>query len=354
VPEGGTLVADSELFVARVAANVLGQSTLGGIVTYGNPTGDLDNSLIGADFNYLNTRSFDNITVDGQLWYQQSDTEGVDGDQSAWGGKLRTPNETGWKAKIEYRHFGENFFPALGFVNRTGINENEAGAGYTKRFAPDALLRSLGAFVEWKRFEDTDGNLETEIYEVTLADMQNQSGDNAALFYQDQREVLTTPFEIVDGVIIPVGDYSFERYGASIETGGQRQFILTLKLEDGGFFSGDRMTANTKLEWLPSKYFTGVLEYEYNDIDLLEGAFDTQLIRLRTEVAFNAYWAWITTAQYDNQSDLLSINSRVQWIPQAGRELYLIYNGGWLEEDILGFQKVGESATAKINYTFRF
>jgi len=26
--------------------------------------------------------------------------------------------------------------------------------------------------------------------------------------------------------------------------------------------------------------------------------------------------------------DLMSINSRLQWIPQAGRGLYLIYNGG--------------------------
>jgi hypothetical protein len=354
VPDGGRLVDDSELFVGRISANVLGQSTVGGIVTYGNPTGDLSNSLIGADFNYLNTRSFDKITIDGQLWYQQSDTEGLDGDQTAWGVKLRTPNSTGWKAKIEYRQFGEEFLPALGFVNRTGIKENEAGAGYTKRFGPGSKLRSLGGFVEWRRFTDMDGNLETEIFDVTLAEMQNQSGDEGKLYFLDEREVLTTPFEIVDGVIIPVGDYSYERYGASIETGGQRLFILTMLLEDGGFFSGDRMTANTKLEWQPSKHFAGVLEYEYNDIDLLEGAFDTQLIRLRTDVAFNAEWAWITTAQYDNQSDLLSVNSRVQWIPQAGRELYFIYNGGWLEEDIRGFQKVGESATVKLNYTFRF
>ena len=97
-----------------------------------------------------------------------------------------------------------------------------------------------------------------------------------------------------------------------------------------------------------------MFEFEYNDIDLPEGDFETQLLRLRTDVAFNAEWAWITTAQYDNQSDLLSVNSRVQWIPQAGRELYFIYNGGWLEEDTRGFQKIGESATVKLNYTFRF
>jgi hypothetical protein len=208
--------------------------------------------------------------------------------------------------------------------------------------------------IDWLRITDSDGNLETEIYDLTLAEVKNQSGDSAALYFLDTREVLTAPFEIVEGITIPVGDYANERYGAKIETGGQRRFIFTLRLEDGGFFSGDRSTINTKFEWQQSRYFTGVFEYEYNDIDLLEGDFETQLLRLHTDVAFNAEWAWITTAQYDNQSDLLSVNSRVQWIPQAGREFYIIYNGGWLEEDARGFQKIGESATVKLNYTFRF
>ncbi len=354
VPDGGRLVNDSELFVGRVSANVLGQSTVGGIVTYGNPTGDLDNKLVGADFNYLNTRSFDNITIDGQLWYQESDTEGFEGDQSAWGVKLRSPNQTGWKARIEHQSIGDDFFPALGFVNRRGIKRNDAYLGYTKRFAANSTLRSLESGIDWLRITDWDGDLETEIFDATLASVQNQSGDTAAVYFQDSREVLTTPFEIVDGIIIPVGDYSFEAFGALIETGGQRKFKAKMFVEDGGFYSGDRLTVNTVLEWQPSRHFTGVFEYEYNDVELLEGDFETRLLRLRTDVAFNAEWAWLTTAQYDNQSDLLSINSRLQWIPEAGREFYIIYNGGWLEEDVRGFQTVGESATIKLNHTFRF
>jgi hypothetical protein len=354
VPDGGQLVNDSELFVGRVSANILGQSTLGGIVTYGNPTDDLDNKLVGADFNYLNTRSFDNITINGQLWYQESDTEGFEGDQSAWGVKLRSPNQTGWKARIQHQSIGEDFFPALGFVNRRGIKRNDAYLGYTKRFAANSTLRSLESGIDWLRITDWDGDLETEIFDATLASVKNQSGDTAAVYFQDSREVLTAPFEIVDGIIIPVGDYSFEAFGAFLETGGQRKFKVKIFAEDGGFYSGDRFTVNTKLEWQPSRYFTGVFEYEYNDVELLEGDFETRLLRLRTDVAFNAEWAWLTTAQYDNQSDLLSINSRLQWIPEAGREFYIIYNGGWLDEDIRGFQTVGESATIKLSHTFRF
>ncbi|MBT5030670.1 MAG: hypothetical protein HOM55_00065, partial [Proteobacteria bacterium] len=201
---------------------------------------------------------------------------------------------------------------------------------------------------------DSEGNVESEALELELAQIQNQFGDQALLMFNDVREVLTRPFNIVDGVAVPIGDYSYQRYGAEVSTGGRRPLIVTLHLEDGGFFNGDRKTANLRFDWQPSKYFTGVFEYEYNKIDLPQGKFNTQLLRLRTDIAFNPEWAWITTAQYDNQSDSLGINSRLQWIPRAGSEFYIIYNGGWLDRDETGFSQVGESATVKISHTFRF
>ena len=359
VPEGGQLIDDSELFVGRVAANVLNQSTIGAIATYGNPTGDEDNNLVGVDFNYLNTESFDNVTITGNLWYQQTDTDGREGDDSAWGIKVVSPNQVGLKGGVQYTEIGKNFFPALGFANRTDIREAEVFFGHTKRFGGESWLRSLENSVEIIRITDTAGNVESEALEFEFAQIENQSGDQASLLYSDIREVLTRPFNIADGVTIPMGDYSYQRYGGEISSGGQRPLIATLHLEDGGFFSGDRKTVNLKIDWQPIKNFTGVFEYEYNKIDLPQGNFDTQLLRLRTDIAFNPEWAWITTAQYDNQSDSLGINSRLQWIPKAGSEFHVICNGGWidrgaLDRDESGFSQIGQSGTIKIAHTFRF
>ena len=49
-------VEASDLFVARVAANVLAESAVGLIVTDGDPLSNLDNSVAGIDFRYQNTR----------------------------------------------------------------------------------------------------------------------------------------------------------------------------------------------------------------------------------------------------------------------------------------------------------
>ena len=68
-------VDSNNLFVGRGAARVFEESMLGVIVTNGDPASDLDNTLVGMDFRYLNTRLASGGTVEGALWYQQTETE---------------------------------------------------------------------------------------------------------------------------------------------------------------------------------------------------------------------------------------------------------------------------------------
>lgn len=356
LPQGSRVISDSDLFVGRASANVFEQSTIGAIVTHGNPTADDSNTLVGLDFNYLNNLSFDGITIQGQAWYQKSDTDGLEGDDEAFGANISSPNTDGFSGGLEYRQLGKNYFPALGFANRVGIKQAQAELGHTYRFSQGTLLRSVANNLEFTTISGTDGNLQTEEFELEFAQVENQKGDQAVLLFNDIREVLIEPFEIADGVTIPVGDYSFQRYGIELESGGQRRLLVMLGLQDGEFYGGNRKTVELKLDWRPSPRFTGVLEYEFNDIDLPQGNFNTHLVRLRTNIAFTPEWAWISTVQYDNQSELLSVNSRLQWIPRAGSEFYIIYNGGWREsiERNSSFDQLGQSATMKVGHTFRF
>ena len=63
-------VDSSNLFVGRVAANVLRESSVGMIFTDGDPNSNIDNSLVGFDFRYQNTTLGDGKAIQGELWYQ--------------------------------------------------------------------------------------------------------------------------------------------------------------------------------------------------------------------------------------------------------------------------------------------
>ena len=65
------------LGVARVLVNVLEESTVGGILTFGDPATNGDNFVAGADFNYKTSRVFGNQTLEGNLWFQHSGSTGL-------------------------------------------------------------------------------------------------------------------------------------------------------------------------------------------------------------------------------------------------------------------------------------
>jgi len=88
-------VAASDLLIARMSANVLQDSSVGFIYTDGDPTSNLDNSVVGTDFQYVNNRFLDNRIFQADGWFQQSDTPGLSGDDAAFGFGMRLPSSSG-------------------------------------------------------------------------------------------------------------------------------------------------------------------------------------------------------------------------------------------------------------------
>ena len=198
-------VASSELFVGRLAANVLRESSVGLILTDGNPRSDEENSLVGVDFRYRNTNLPSGHTVEGELWYQSTDSEGVDSEQNAWGIRLSSPNSEGFRGDFGYTSIEENFNPALGFVNRRGINYTEAGFGYTNR-PEHRWLRAMTHGFRFRNYDRISGGLESRFLFIEPFELETNSGDELGVQLTRSREVLLTDFEISTGVTILAAD----------------------------------------------------------------------------------------------------------------------------------------------------
>ena len=57
--------------------------------------------------------------------------------------------------------------------------------------------------------------------------------------------------------------------------------------------------------------------------------------------------------QFDNESDILGLQSRFRWILKPGNDLFVVINRGWEELDDR-FQTVSNRFNVKFQYTFRF
>jgi hypothetical protein len=347
-------VAGSNLFVGRVAANVLRESSVGLIVTEGNPRSNLDNSVAGVDFRYRSTSLPSGRVLEGEAWLQESETAGIETDQSAWGLRFATPKSEGFEGRIEISRLEANFNPALGFVNRANVIQREAAIGHTTR-PTRGPLRLFEHGLSYREFERISGGLESSRVFFQPIELETNLGDELGTQITREREVLLEDFEIADGVVIAPGDYEFTRYG--IELAGARERALAPRFEvtTGEFFSGDRLELVGGIDWRPTNRIFLAVAYEYNDIELPEGHFTTRLIQVNTSYAINARWSWVNLLQYDNVSGSAGLNSRVRWNARAGQDLYVVLNRGFSATGAFsGLESERAELSIKYTHTLRF
>jgi hypothetical protein len=353
-------VDETDVFVGRLTANVLGESLVGVIVTDGDPHSNLDSTLVGTDFVYRNSRLPGGRVIQGEAWYQQTDTEGVDSENRAFGFGISSPNNVGWRGGASFKQIEENFDPAVGFVNQPGIRNYSADFGYRFRFGTSYIRTAFGG-LQASRTERLDsGLLDSESASVEL-NVATASQDRVFVNISQNRQVLINDFRIYtasDGskaVVIPVGDYSYNNVFLGIRTGEQRKIAAFLGTGTGQYYDGDSTNIRTNVDWRPSVHLRFRVSYDVQDISLPHGDFIVRLASAQAQFAFSPTLSWVNLIQYDNVSESVGLNSRLHWVPQAGREGFIVFNHGLADRDKNdSFHSTNADMAIKFNYTWRF
>ncbi len=351
-------VEASSVFVSRVSTTVLDESALGFILTDGDPNSNLDNSLAGVDFRYLNTRFAGGRVLEADAWYQQSDTEGLTGEDSSFGLGIGMPNRTGLRGSLSTKDIERNFKPALGYVNRSNIRDLNADIGYTHFINGDFLLSTYSG-LDAQRITFLGGGLQSQTLVARLLELETRTDDSFQARYYAYKEAVLEDFVIYEDqtreVSVAAGDYSFDEYYVSVSTANFRTVSGSLSFRDGDFFNGTKQNVAMEMTWNQSRNFQLNLSYDWNDIDLPDGRFITRLLGVTTEIIFSSRLSWINLIQYDNVSEVLGINSRLQWVPRAGQEGFIILNHNLQDYDKdNSFNSAFSDLSLKFNYTFRF
>lgn len=272
------------LTVARISMNVLSESETGIIATIGDPTSDDNSALVGYDFNYKNSNfSGSGQTVEGNVYVMKSFTSDLSGNDFAYGAALAYPNSE-WEWGVKAEQIEKNFNPALGFIQEAGVRQFE---GELERSWYPSAIGSINLNTSAERRTRIDGELINQELQFLGFGIQSNIGDElemAPLFVEEQ---LSEPWEIIDGVIIPTGKYSFSRMQVEVGSAESRHLNGYVGVEFGNFFSGTRASVETEIGWRPSPFLNVSANYETNIIDLPEGDFTVDVVQVNFNILFS-------------------------------------------------------------------
>jgi hypothetical protein len=346
-----------EFTVARVKRRMLAQSYVGGLYTRRDARGGASgvHQTLGFDFN-LSTAQFrgsENLVASG--WFLRESKPGVTSGTSALGAGIEYPNDR-WTFGFNGREVGANFDPAVGFVARRSYRRYNQFASFGPRPRNTRIVRQ-------SRFTGNVTlitNLRNELVERnvhgTLLNMQFQSQDNFTIEVDRNFIRLEAPFAISPRITLALGNsYNFTRFAVSGQTANRRMLALNGRFETGGFFSGNRQQTILGLTVRARPGYIFSLNGEWNQVDLAEGRFASNLLRVVTDSQFSPFMALVNNVQFDTASRVLGWQSRYRWIVRPGSDVYVVYTHNWLENPVADrFSTLDQRFATKVLYTHRF
>ena len=307
--------------VARLRWNVLERSYIGGIFAsvFSDTQG---NRVFGPDALFWLGK---NIRVEGLLGVMEDRTLT---ERPIFHSSAIVYNEDLWEASLRMLYVDEEFNPAMGFVRRPDIQKHQGrfrrGLRLNRRWA-----RKLDFSGELTYLTDREGELKTRQWVIETSN-ELDSGDLISLKWEGNFERLAIdddPFEINprEGLVIPPGDYGFNRWRVGYDGFTGRVFQASLGLEGGTFFGGRRTTVTSSGIWLASPHLVLTGDYERNDIVLDEGAFTSHLWRTRVSVPFSARVTADAFLQWDSLTKELNTQLRFHLIYGRDSNLFVVF-----------------------------
>ncbi len=337
--------------VVRVRRNVLKESTVGVIASAGDPLGRRGSWMSGADFTFQTTRfqGDKNFLVGG--WAMLTHRDDLTKDRSAVGFKVDYPNDR-WDIAATYARIGEQFDPSLGFVPRKGVHFYRLGGTFAPR-PKISWLRQMFNQLYLTYIKNIAGPWQSYSLFTAPLNWRLESGDRIEANFRPMGENILEPFDIVDGVTIPVGEYHFKRYRLEGEFAAKRRLSGQATWWFGSFYEGTLNEYELTLNWNPS----ALLAFEFNGLHnrarLPFGDFDQTLAGLRVRFNVTSNLQLNSYLQYDTDSRIMGLNARIHWIFSPLGDVFLVFNNNTFNGYDQPWELQNRQLLLKVRYNFR-
>jgi len=364
--------AAEDFTVARAKRRLFQQSHVGMIYTRRASDGVSgeeilsDRHTVGADFNFFTSQFLDryNAQIEGFMLYHTDPVAGGNlssPERRSRGLRWSFPNDL-IRVHSSHREFGEQWDPAVGFTDRRGFRRHQPTLTIAPRPQRWESIRQTEHQISFEYLTDLDNRLLTRNTDITPLQLNFESGDRLSVAVGRNFERLDRVFTIFgsgdDAIRIQPGDYHSDKWSANFNTAGRRMLSGGANFERSGFWGGHRDRVDLFSTIRSRGGVSLSANYQYNNVTLPQGDFDTNLLRLSWAWNLSPWTAITGNVQYDDLSNVVGFYARLRWIIQPGNDVFLVWSNNWLYDDgplsDSRFSTLSSGGALKLNYTFRF
>jgi len=316
--------------VLRLRGDVGPRATVGGVIT-NFQNSDTYSRTAGLDLRYrfLSSSSFGAWFSD--TWEKEGPEEGT----AAGYVGLQLQNDQ-FSFATDYTNVGVDFQPALGFVRRRDMVRYGGTAAWTPRFEESTWARQASFQFVGNYIEGQDGSRQSD-EAIFYPSLTFQNGNYMLVGLTHHWERLEAPFTIRPGVVIPPGDYPYNYAGVLFRTNDSRVLSAQGVTHRGEFWNGDWFQYGGGVTWKtgPHLELTGSFDRKEIQLPVENGEFETTILGLNILGAVSRSLFADALIQYDNDSETIRANIRIDWIHTPGSDLFLVLNTGYFQGDLM-------------------
>ena len=185
------------------------------------------------------------------------------------------------------------------------------------------------------RIEGADGVKQSHFRRLD-ASLTFDSGERGNAEVTERFEHLEAPARI-SGRTLPAGDYTFRFVSGGIRTNDSRTLSGNVSWSVGDFWSGTRTRVGGGVTWITGPHLTVGASLSRNDVSFPvdDGEFTTNLLSIDIQGAVSRKLFANALVQWDDVSNRLQSNIRIDWIHTPGSDLFVVIDTGYLTGDLL-------------------
>ena len=230
----------------------------------------------------------------------------------------------GWRINAGYTEVGEGFNPEVGFLLRSAFKKPEFLIFKQWRVKNMGKFLEVRPHVSYRSYWSFENQLITSFLHVDNHWVW-ESGFEIHTGINFTTEGVTTPFTI-SNVSIPVGTYDHQELQLVVLSNANKKVSFRNRTVIGGYFGGNRVSSNNTFNLRFGDKFNSSLSLNYNDLNLPNGNVSAIISGARFSYSFTPRIFLQSLVQYNNVSNITSVNARFGWLQNANTGLFVVLN----------------------------